>query len=162
GRATAVGRVPRRRPNRHWSFRAARSIGAPVSNHSTWTRLAEVRSRIADAERAAGRAAGSVRLVAVSKGQPVFAVRDAYVAGHRDFGESYGQELCGKASLITDLADLTWHFIGHLQRNKARYVVEYASTVAVDDAETVRELDKRALAAGKKVGAIVEVNVAGE
>ena len=82
---------------------------------------ASVRARI---ERAAagGRAgpAGDVKLVAVSKTKPPEAIREAYAAGQRAFGENYAQELAAKAEALADLPDLEWHFIGHLQTNKAK------------------------------------------
>ena len=84
--------------------------------------LREVQSRIAAAARESGRAAEQVRLVAVSKTQPAEAVREAYAAGQRDFGENYVQELVQKAEQLRDLPELRWHFIGHLQRNKAKAV----------------------------------------
>ncbi|HEX7670722.1 MAG TPA: YggS family pyridoxal phosphate-dependent enzyme, partial [Polyangiaceae bacterium] len=68
--------------------------------------LLAVRARIADAARADGRLPESVRLVAVSKTKPVLAIREAYAAGQRDFGENYVQELTAKASELADLPDL--------------------------------------------------------
>jgi pyridoxal phosphate enzyme (YggS family) len=126
-------------------------------------RLAEVRRRIEEAAAHAGRAAGSVRLLAVSKTKPLEAIRAAYAAGQRDFGESYAQELGQKAEALRDLAGIRWHFIGRLQRNKARAVVQAASTVqTLDRVELVAELGRRATAIGASVQAFVEVNVAGE
>ncbi len=123
-------------------------------------KLAETRARIDAAARAAGRDPASVRLVAVSKTHPASAIREAYAAGQRDFGESYAQELRDKAEELADLADLRFHFIGHLQTNKAKYVAKAASYVhSVDGAELARELDKRARAAGRPVLPILlEVN----
>jgi len=123
-------------------------------------RLAEVRARIDAAARAAGRDPASVRLVAVSKTHPASAIREAYAAGQRDFGESYAQELRDKAEELADLADLRFHFIGHLQTNKAKYVAKAASFVhSVDGEELARELDKRARAAGRPVlPVLLEVN----
>src|ERR671936_1377179 len=63
-----------------------------------------------------------VTLVAVSKTQPAEAVRQAYAAGQRHFGENYAQEWRDKAALLADLDDLVWHFIGALQTNKVKYV----------------------------------------
>ena len=126
-------------------------------------RLAEVRRRLDEAAAGAGRAPGSVRLLAVSKTKPIEAVRAAYAAGQREFGESYAQELAQKADALRDLPDLRWHFIGRLQRNKARQVVQAARTVhTVDRAELAVELGKRAAAAGVTVDVLVEVNVSGE
>src|SRR5262245_3761188 len=94
--------------------------GAPLSGDTRLgaERLERVRSNIADAALRSGRAPNSVRLIAVSKGQSVDAIRAAYAAGQRDFGENYAQELVAKAQALGDLPDLRWHFIGRLQQNK--------------------------------------------
>jgi PLP dependent protein len=136
--------------------------------------LARVRARLEDATTSAGRAPGTVRLIAVSKFQPASAVRDAYAAGQRDFGENYVQELQEKARELADLPDVRWHMIGHLQRNKVRLVTSLASVVhTVHSVELARELDKRAAAVSivgarrfapedARLSVFVEVNVGGE
>jgi hypothetical protein len=122
--------------------------------------LQQVRARLAAAVTTAGRAPGSVHLVAVSKLQPTSAIRAAYAAGQRDFGENYVQELQQKATELADLSDLRWHMIGHLQRNKARVVAPLASLVhTVHSAELASELDKRAKG---PLRVLIEVNVGGE
>jgi pyridoxal phosphate enzyme (YggS family) len=127
------------------------------------TRLADVRRRLDAAVAQAGRPAGSVRLLAVSKNKPSEAIRAAYAAGQRAFGENYAQELSQKAESLRDLPGMEWHFIGRLQRNKAKQVVQAASTIhTMDRAELVAELGKRATAAGVRVRVLVEVNVSGE
>jgi uncharacterized pyridoxal phosphate-containing UPF0001 family protein len=70
-----------------------------------------------------------VTLVAVSKTQPVEAIREAYAAGQRHFGENYAQEWRQKADALADLTDLTWHFIGGLQTNKVKYLAPRAAWV---------------------------------
>jgi pyridoxal phosphate enzyme (YggS family) len=126
------------------------------------TRLDDVRRRIADAAARAGRA-GAVRLVAVSKTKPVEAIRAAYAAGQRLFGENYAQELAEKAEALRDLTDLEWHFIGRLQRNKAKQVARVARFVhTVDSRALAVELGKRAAEATVPLRALVEVNVSGE
>lgn len=127
-------------------------------------RLAEVRERIAAAARSAGRAPDSVRLLAVSKGHPASAVREAFEAGQRDFGENYVQEWLEKREALAELP-IVWHVIGHLQRNKARHVAEHAAYVhSVDSVELARELGKRRAASSKAepLRALVEVSIAGE
>jgi pyridoxal phosphate enzyme (YggS family) len=115
--------------------------------------LAAVRARIP----------ANVKLVAVSKTKPPEAVREAYAAGQRAFGENYAQELVAKAEALADLPDIEWHFIGHLQTNKAKYVAKVARVVhTIDSAALARELGKRAAAAGRVVDALIEVNVSGE
>lgn len=127
--------------------------------------LQEVRSRIDAAARAAGREPAQVKLVAVSKTHPAEAVREAYAAGQRDFGENYVQELVQKAEALSDLPDLRWHLIGHLQRNKAKLVAPLVSLVhTVDSVELGRELAKRRASGGKSehLPVLVEVSIAGE
>lgn len=126
-------------------------------------RLAELRQRVDEAAARAGRAPGSVRILAVSKTKPPEAIRAAYAAGQREFGENYAQELAQKAEALRDLEDIRWHFIGRLQRNKAKQVVQWARSVhTVDRAELAAELGKRASAVGAVVQVLVEVNVSGE
>ncbi len=126
-------------------------------------RLAEVKRTIDEAATKAGRAPSSVRLVAVSKHHPAEAIRAAYAAGQRDFGENYAQELAEKAAQLRDLPDLVWHAIGQLQRNKVKLVVQHARFVhAVDRADLALEIDRRAAAAGVTASVLVEVNLAGE
>lgn len=126
-------------------------------------RLAEVRARIAAAERSAGRAPGSVTLVAVSKTKPIEAIEEAYAAGQRDFGENYAQELDRKARALAHLEGLRWHFIGNLQRNKAKLVAPHAVAVhTLDSVDLAAELEKRLAGLGRKVDVLVEVNVSGE
>lgn len=123
-------------------------------------RLSRLRARIADAARRSGRDPESVRLLAVSKTQSADVMREAYAAGQRSFGENYVQELASKAEALADLGDLRFHFIGHLQRNKARDAARYAQVVeSVDRPELATELDRRA---SRAIEVLVEVNVGGE
>jgi pyridoxal phosphate enzyme (YggS family) len=127
--------------------------------------LAEVRARIERAATAAGRDPSTVKLVAVSKTKLPELLREAYAAGQRAFGESYAQELAGKAEALKDLPDLQWHFIGHLQTNKARVVAAHAHVVhTVDSAALARELGKRAAKSGRPgpLPVLIEVSVGGE
>ena len=126
--------------------------------------LASVRDRIDRAARAASRDPATVRLIAVSKTKPASAIREAYAAGQRDFGENYAQELVQKAEELSDLDELRWHFIGHLQSNKARFVAKVAHVVhTVDGPSLARELAKRVEKEGReRLPVLVEVNVGGE
>jgi pyridoxal phosphate enzyme (YggS family) len=123
-----------------------------------------VPARPAPGARAAGRAPGDVKLVAVSKTKPAEAVREAYIAGQRAFGENYAQELAAKAEALADLPDIEWHFIGHLQTNKAKVVARHAHVVhAVDSAVLAKELGKRAAKERTdRIAVLVEVSIAGE
>ena len=125
--------------------------------------LAEVRGRIARAADACGRDARDVTLVAVSKTKPAAAIREAYALGQRAFGESYAQELATKREALADLEGIAWHFIGHLQTNKAKLVAGAADVVhAVDSAVLARELGKRAAQRPHPLPVLIEVNVAAE
>lgn len=125
--------------------------------------LDRVRERIASACARAGRSEDEVQLVAVSKVHPPEAIRDAYAAGQRRFGENYVQELADKADALADLTDLRWHFIGHLQRNKAKHVARVRAFVeTVDSGRLAGELDKRAASEGVALPVLIQVNVAGE
>jgi pyridoxal phosphate enzyme (YggS family) len=125
---------------------------------SRWKAVLE---RVRAAESRAGRPAGSVEVVAVSKLQPVEAIRAAHAAGARAFGENYAQELRDKAEALSDLPGLRWHAIGPLQTNKARYVARSAHVFhALDRLEVARELSRRRT--GAPLAVYVEVNVGGE
>jgi pyridoxal phosphate enzyme (YggS family) len=104
-----------------------------------------------------------VTLVAVSKTHPPEAIREAYAAGQRDFGENYAQEWRAKADALADLPDLVWHFVGGLQTNKAKLLAPRARWIhTVDREELARELSKRYAAKGAVARALLEVNVARE
>ena len=122
--------------------------------------LARVRARIADAERAAGRAPGSVRLLAISKKMPPDDVRAALAAGQQSFGENYAQELRDKrAALAGDTPAPEWHFVGPLQSNKVKYVAGQAALIhSVDSPGLLAAIDGRGVAQA----CLVQVNVAGE
>ena len=138
-----------------------------MSRVSVADALTDVRARIHAAAVASGREPTSVKLVAVSKTHPAEAVRDAYAAGQRDFGENYVQELLQKAEELRDLPELNWHLIGHLQRNKARHVASLVTLVhTVDTPELAGELARRfaatAPAGDRRLAVLVEVSIAGE
>jgi pyridoxal phosphate enzyme (YggS family) len=116
-------------------------------------RLAELRAALP----------AGVTLIAVSKTQPAEAIREAYAAGQRDFGENYAQEWRAKADALADLPDLRWHFIGGLQTNKVKYLAGRVACVhTVDRLELARELSRRFAAKGATARVFLEVNVGGE
>jgi len=91
-----------------------------------------------------------VQLVCVSKFNPNESILEAYETGERVFGESKVQELCGKYESLPK--DIFWHFIGHLQSNKIKFIVPYISLIhGVDSYKLLVEIDKQAAKAGKKV-----------
>jgi len=103
----------------------------------------------------------TVKLVAVSKFNPVEAIQEAYDAGQRIFGESRPQELVQKVPQLPD--DVQWHFIGHLQTNKLKMVLPYVSLVhSVDSERLLMEIEKYAVKNGLKVKCLLEMFVAQE
>ena len=123
--------------------------------------LTTIRTRIADACRRSDRDPASVELVAVSKMQPLDAVRALYDCGHRSYGENYVQDLLPKAEALPD--DIRWHFIGHLQRNKVKFVLPHVAMIhGVDSLRLATEIDRQASAAGRSMEILLQVNVSGE
>jgi pyridoxal phosphate enzyme (YggS family) len=123
-------------------------------------RWRDVHARVSAACERAGRPATDVTIVAVSKTHPAAAVREALAAGATDFGENYAQELATKAAELATSAP-RWHFIGRLQRNKAKLVAGRVALVhAVDTVELADELARRA--AGVLQPILLSINVGGE
>jgi pyridoxal phosphate enzyme (YggS family) len=128
-------------------------------------RVAAVRERIARAAERASRSPAEVTLVAVSKTHPTPAVREAFAAGVRDFGENRVQEAEEKVEATVDLAaaGLRWHLVGHLQSNKARRAAALFDVVeSVDSIELGRRLAREAAAARRTLSTLVQVDLAGE
>lgn len=138
-------------------------------------RLERVQARVAAAAARAGRDPAAVTIVGVTKRHPLAVIDAGHDAGIRHVGESYAQELVAKRDGARCAGALTWHFIGKLQRNKAKLVVGRAALVhAVDSIELAREIDKRAAQAqaqagqqalplpGGKQRVLVAVNLSGE
>jgi len=127
--------------------------------------LARVRARIEGAARAAGRDPASVKLVAVSKTRTAEEVQQALAAGQSAFGENYAQELAAKAEALSSVSGPEWHFIGHLQSNKARIVARHAQMIhSIDSVAIARELGKRVAREGRAapLPVLIEVNVGRE
>ena len=124
--------------------------------------LQAVRSRIALAATAAGRPVASIQLLAVSKTFPASAVRQAYTAGQRAFGESYVQEAVGKVEVLNDLP-LRWHFIGPIQSNKTRPIAEnFAWVHSLDRARIADRLSAGRPSNLPDLQVCLQVNVSGE
>ena len=103
----------------------------------------------------------NVKLVCVSKFHPESAVLEAYDAGERIFGESRVQELLDKQPNLP--ADIHWHFIGHLQTNKIKYIVPFVDLIhGVDSLKVLKEIDKQAEKAGRVVSCLLQVHIAQE
>ena len=102
-----------------------------------------------------------VRLVAISKYHPNEYIQAAYDEGQRVFGESHEQELSRKVKALP--ADIQWHFIGHLQTNKVKYIAPYISMIeAVDSLRLLREIDKQAAKHGRVIDVLLELHIAEE
>ena len=109
----------------------------------------------------AGELPEGTRLVAVSKFHPEEALREAYDAGQRLFGESREQELSVKQAALPK--DIEWHFIGHLQTNKVKYIVPYIAMIhAVDTYRLLAEIDRQAAKAGRIIPCLLEIHIAQE
>lgn len=123
--------------------------------------LITVEKNIQDACMRAGRSRDEVTLIAVSKTKPVSDLMEAYDAGIRVFGENKVQELVDKIDKMPD--DVHWHMIGHLQRNKVKYIVGRVDLIhSVDNTELAEEINKRAERAGVVQDILIEVNIADE
>lgn len=110
----------------------------------------------------AGRNPDDVKLIAVSKTFGADAVTEAMKTGMRDFGENYVQELTEKRAVLTQ-TDIRWHFIGHLQSNKVKYIAEWVHLIhSVDSQGLAAEIDKRAAKAGRTIDVLAEVNTSAE
>lgn len=132
-------------------------------SHDVAAAIERVRERIERACQRVGRDSRSVQLVAVSKGHPEPVIRAAYDAGMRTFGENYAQELAAKATSLSDLPEIRWRFIGHLQRNKIKLIERARATVdTVDSARLAEALSRRAAAKETTVEVLLQVNVGAE
>jgi len=104
---------------------------------------------------------GHVTLIAVSKTHPVSSLQEAYNAGQRDFGENKVQELQNKHPQMPE--DVRWHMIGHLQRNKVKYIAPFVHLIqSVDSLRLLREIDKRAAQAERQIACLLQVHIAEE
>ena len=102
-----------------------------------------------------------VTLVAVSKFHPVEALREAYDAGQRIFGESRPQEMCTKQQLMPE--DVEWHMIGHLQTNKVKYIAPFVSLIhSVDSERLADEIERQAARFGRTIDVLFEIHLAEE
>lgn len=124
--------------------------------------LRDVRTRLAHAAARAGRAVSAIRLIAVSKTQPLDAVLAAHAAGQIDFGENRVQEALQKIALSSDTA-IRWHLVGHLQSNKARKAAAaFACIHSIDSADLLARVDAAAEEARTRPDLLVQVDLAGE
>lgn len=123
--------------------------------------LKEVEEKITAACERAGRDRNEVTLIAVSKTKPMEMIEEAYSAGKRDFGENKAQEMKEKHDALPD--DIKWHFIGHLQTNKIKYIIGRTCLIhSVDSLHLAEAIEKECVKRNTHVDILVEVNVAQE
>src|SRR6218665_1149691 len=102
-----------------------------------------------------------VTLVAVSKTKPAALIEEAYAIGQRDFGENYVQELVDKQAQLPK--DIRWHFIGHLQSNKVKYIAPFVSLIhGVDSLKLLKEINKQGAKCGRVIPCLLQVYIASE
>ncbi|MHA4845747.1 YggS family pyridoxal phosphate-dependent enzyme [Flavitalea antarctica] len=105
--------------------------------------------------------AKNLTLVAVSKNKPVSDIQDLYDIGHRDFGENYVQELIQKQLLLPQ--DIRWHFIGHLQRNKVKYIAPFIYMIhGVESYQLLEEIDRQAVKNERNIKCLLQLHIAQE
>ena len=105
--------------------------------------------------------AQNITLIAVSKTKPVAYIQQLYDLGHRDFGENYVQELVEKEALLPK--DIRWHFIGHLQSNKVKYIASFVHLIhGVDSVKLLKEINKQALKNNRVINCLLQVHIAQE
>jgi len=103
----------------------------------------------------------SVTLVAVSKLKPASDIEDLYKEGQRDFGENYVQELVDKQAVLP--ANINWHFIGHLQSNKVKYIAPFVHLIhGVDSLKLLQEINKQALKNNRVIDCLLQIHIAKE
>ncbi|HLY68565.1 MAG TPA: YggS family pyridoxal phosphate-dependent enzyme [Puia sp.] len=106
-------------------------------------------------------AAKKVQLIAVSKTRPAGDIRTLYDLGHRDFGENYVQELADKQGQLP--GDIRWHFIGHLQSNKVKYIAPFIHLIqSVDSLKLLKEINKQAVKHDREIACLLQVHIAEE
>ena len=135
----------------------------PFKTEETMVRenLNNIERRIQDACKRSGRERSSVRLISVTKTKPLELLREAYDCGEKYFGENKVQEIINKAPCLP--GDIHWHMIGHLQKNKVKYLMGVAEMIhGVDSLELAKMIDKEAAKAGIIMPILLEVNVAQE
>uniref|UniRef100_A0A0V0HDB0 Putative proline synthase co-transcribed bacterialotein-like n=1 Tax=Solanum chacoense TaxID=4108 RepID=A0A0V0HDB0_SOLCH len=140
-------------------------MAAPAAEGLAVTALRSVIHRVRQAAERSGRRADDVRVVAVSKTKPISLITQVYEAGHRCFGENYVQEIIQKAPELPE--DIEWHYIGHLQSNKAKQLLTAVPNLAmvhgVDNQKLANYLDRAVSSIGRQpLKVLVQVNTSGE
>lgn len=123
--------------------------------------LKTIQAQIQSACNCSDRDPNEITLIAVSKTKPISALREAYEAGARDFGENKVQELIEKIPQLPD--DIRWHMIGHLQRNKVKYIIGKVALIhSVDSLRLAEEISRESVRQGVETDILIEINIAEE
>ncbi len=128
-------------------------------------RKAEILDNVANAEKKSGRAEGSVKVIAVSKTHPADYIINAINAGISVFGENYAQELKDKHLELesANIIQPEWHFIGHLQNNKVKYIAPFVNYIhSIDSVKLAEEINNNALKNNRKINVLIQLNTSGE
>ncbi len=126
-------------------------------------RLQQVKQRMQEAAERTGRSADEVLLVCVTKTRSTEQIAEAVRAGAVALGENYAQEMVAKRTELSDLPQVQWHFIGHLQRNKVKYLAPFCDMIhSLDSLRLAEEINRRAGQHGRKQPVLIEVNCAAE
>ena len=125
--------------------------------------LKHINEEIAKAAKISGRCKSDIKLVGVTKSVGVDVIQELISAGLTNFGENRVQEFLPKYEALKEQFLPTWHFIGHLQRNKVKFIIDKVAMIhSVDSIDLAQEIDKRAGQTGQKMDVLIEVNIADE
>ncbi len=140
------------------------NITHSVNQNNIRENIDNIRMRVEKAALKAGRKPEEIKIIAVTKNMPPDKIIKAIDAGLVDLGESRVQEFQDKINYINDLnKNVNWHMIGHLQRNKVKYLINSVYMIhSLDSIELAREIDKRAQKANRRIDVLVQVNIAEE
>ena len=122
-----------------------------------------INEKIEKAAQRSGMKFSDIKLLGVSKQVESDRIKEAIKCGHFNFGENYVQEFISKYETLSEYKDVDWHFIGHLQKNKVKYIIDKVSLIqSVDKVSLAGEINKRAEKLGKKMPILIEINLEGE
>jgi len=122
-----------------------------------------INEKIEKAAQRSGMKFSDIKLLAVSKQVESDRIKEAIECGHLNFGENYVQEFISKYEILSENRDIDWHFIGHLQKNKVKYIIDKVSLIqSVDKVSLAEEINKRAEKLGLKIPILIEINLGEE
>ncbi len=122
-----------------------------------------INEKIEKAAQRSGRKRSDIKLLGVSKQVDTDRIKEAIKCGHFNFGENYVQEFISKYETLSEYKDIDWHFIGHLQKNKVKYIIDKVSLIqSVDTISLAEEINKRAEKLGLQITILIEINLGEE